>query len=547
MFEQRSCTGGLWPYTPQTQGDGLFNVPQSSPFVPLEQPVDVKSQEKGEGNQQRNTNMHTINIDTTHATTIDNHSNNENDRHQPVFISPVYAYLETNLPYKLMEFSDHHFPPHLPLYPRHEAVSNYLQSYGREVDDLITFGVQIQHVERLPGKHDGSNVGSQLSEGHSTSTVSTRDQWKLHFKDLSRESPSTAAASTHAQTYDAIVIASGHFAVPYIPNLPGLETWYAAHPTSIQHAKYFRTPDGYKAQRIVVVGSSASGLDISTQLAPVAEKPVYMSQRSESEMAAGFAGISTSRNDGGAVPVRVVGAIVRLDVASRTVWFEDGTVVERVDVLLFCTGYLYSYPFLRGTELDGDGGRGQEQEQGQGEGQVEDFSGQRVRGLYEHFLHKQHPTLSFLGLPQKVVPFPVAEIQAAVVARLLAGRLEIPDHREMEEWESGRTIAISSTKAAGKEGAGGRAAKFHVLLYPNDADYMDRMLQWAKRAEKREGVLENGGVGRLPRGWGPRERWVRENAAKMKRAFMARGERRFEVNSWEELGFVFPDDKRVCN
>ena len=59
-----------------------------------------------------------------------------------------------------------------------------------------------------------------------------------------------------------------------------------------------------------------------------------------------------------------------------------------------------------------------------------------VLGLWQHLIAWDEPTISFLGLPSRIVPFPVVEVQSAYVARLLSGRLNLPSVGEMLNWES---------------------------------------------------------------------------------------------------------------
>jgi hypothetical protein len=47
-------------------------------------------------------------------------------------------------------------------------------------------------------------------------------------------------------------------------------------------------------------------------------------------------------------------------------------------------------------------------------------------------LHLQAPTLSFIGIPWKVVPFPQFELQSKWVAQLLSRRVDLPPQEEME-------------------------------------------------------------------------------------------------------------------
>jgi hypothetical protein len=78
-------------------------------------------------------------------------------------------------------------------------------------------------------------------------------------------------------------------------------------------------------------------------------------------------------------------------------------------------GYHYDVPFLQ------DG--------------IVDSSRSHVRPLYQHMFNPEvGPSLSFIGLTFKVVPFPQYELQCKYVARMLSGRVPPPERAEMEEW-----------------------------------------------------------------------------------------------------------------
>ena len=77
--------------------------------------------------------------------------------------------------------------------------------------------------------------------------------------------------------------------------------------------------------------------------------------------------------------------------------FEDGSVEYDVDVILYATGYQYAFPFLANAADDNSA-----------------ISADNcVAPLYKHvFPPALAPSLSFIGLPWKVVPFPQFETQA---------------------------------------------------------------------------------------------------------------------------------------
>lgn len=98
-----------------------------------------------------------------------------------------------------------------------------------------------------------------------------------------------------------------------------------------------------------------------------------------------------------------------------SVKLEGGEVLEDIDCIIYCTGYNYNFPFLKDA----------------GAVTVED---NRVAPLYEHvFTPHMGATLSFIGLPWKVVPFPMMQLQSRWVAQALSGKIELPGEDTMRQ------------------------------------------------------------------------------------------------------------------
>jgi hypothetical protein len=246
------------------------------------------------------------------------------------------------------------------------------------------------------------------------------------------------------------------------------------------------------------VGSSASGLDIGGQISSVCKLPLLQSQKSESYLSTGPS------------PKRLeLPPIASLHPSERIVRFTNGHIESDVDCIVFCTGYFYSFPFLS-SDLQSK--------------LIED--GTRVCNTYQHIFFAAHPTLSLLALPQKIIPFPVAEVQSAVVARAYSGRLSLPTFSEMQAWEE---------KTVSESGPGGG---FHTLQFPKDANYINDLHDWALEATPREG-LENEGNGKIPPRWGTWERTCRANFPAIRKAFGEKGKHRSRIRTLEELGIVF--------
>ncbi|KAF2111282.1 flavin dependent monooxygenase-like protein [Lophiotrema nucula] len=453
VYEQRSSSGGIWNYTPDDRDEDLFTIPRTKPFMNNQTPVWREIDSSG-------LNGH--------------HVNGENGAKKVAsFLSPIYEKLETNIPRGLMGFQDLDWPQDSQLFPRHGTVLEYIQEYGKDVQDLIQYETQVANVTAA----DDTPTGGW--------TVTSRN---LH-------SPN----EYHDSHFDAVVVANGHFIVPYIPDIPFIKEWGHRYPGTITHSKYFRRAEDFAGKKVVVVGNSASGIDISSQIAAVCAQPLLWSSKSVSM----FKPAQDPRK-------RDLPPIESLIPAIRGVSFEGGTIEHDVDAIVFATGYFYSLPFLRNVKpaLIGDGSH--------------------VENTYQHLFYAPRPTLSLLALNQRVIPFPIAEAQSSVLARVYAGRLSLPPYTEMKKWEE---ETLAGTKVP---------KDFHLLPFPKDGNYINQLSNWALSAE-RTGGLANDGKGKLPPIWGDWEFWCRENFPAIRAAFGARGEGRREIRSLEELGFVYEE------
>lgn len=251
------------------------------------------------------------------------------------------------------------------------------------------------------------------------------------------------------------------------------------------------------------MGNSASGIDVSVQIAAVSQHPLLVSERSESP-----AYLNDNPN------IKLVPEITQFDITDRTVYFTNGDIEKNVDHVLFCTGYLYSFPFLSSSLTP----------------PAATADGSRPSNLFQHIFYYPRPTLTFIGLPQKIIPFPLSEAQASVIARVYSGRLQLPPVSEMEDWE---------TDWIAKHGSGKR---FNVLGYPLDADYLNSLHEWSLRATRRDG-LSNDGRGKSAPYWDEKDRWVRKLTPMIKAASQALGSKRRNVTKLEELGFVYQGER----
>lgn len=201
-------------------------------------------------------------------------------------------------------------------------------------------------------------------------------------------------------------------------------------------------------------------------------------------------------------------ALVALIPEQRAARFADGSIERDIDEVVLCTGYAYRFPFLTAIHP-----------------KIEE-EGVATLPLYQHIFHIQYPTLTFIETPEMIVPFPLAECQAAVVARVWSGRLPLPSQHAMEKWRN----QVISERGPGRQ--------FHALEPPLDLEYMKEMYNWCTKAEIAEshtGIIQ----GKMPKRWDDKSCWLRMMAPEMKKAFNARGAERSMVETYEELGYQY--------
>lgn len=146
--------------------------------------------------------------------------------------SSVYPYLNTNVEALPMEFSQEPFPTavseesvlaHGRQTPfRHwKTVRGYIASLldRNGYSDLVSFNTTVERAEK---------VG---------------DEWKITLRRSEREHD-----AWWVEWFDAVVVASGHYWVPYIPQIEGLAAFEKDRPGSVLHSKHYRGRDAFKGK-----------------------------------------------------------------------------------------------------------------------------------------------------------------------------------------------------------------------------------------------------------------------------------------------------------
>ncbi|CAI7934829.1 flavin-containing monooxygenase FMO GS-OX4-like [Podarcis lilfordi] len=193
--------------------------------------------------------------------------------------------------------------------------------------------------------------------------------------------------------FDAVMVCTGHYANPFIPPIPGLDSFQGR----LLHSHSYRRPEPFAGQRVVLAGAGPSGVDLALQLAPLAARVVLSHQGPPVR----------------GLPRDVLQVPPLARVSAETVVPRDGSALP-ADALILCTGYQYRFPFLDLAQL---GLR--ETEYGLGP-------------LYRHLLAPRHPSLFLVGVCQQICPFPHFHCQALFALAVLKGDCPLPSAAEME-------------------------------------------------------------------------------------------------------------------
>jgi hypothetical protein len=308
----------------------------------------------------------------------------------------IYSTLDSNVGAKAMSFTHTPFPevnsassikqfghsnPTRPF----KVVAGYLEDLFKTYHHLTSFNTTVEKVE----KRGNEWVLTLRQSGHVQHGSQSDYWWQEHF--------------------DAVIVASGHYSVPLVPNIPGLDTASSSHPAAFEHSKAFRDPNEYVDKKVVVVGGSISSADLVADLHSIVKGPLYLSQRGHNEALQSAWDLPN---------VQLKPTISRIDTSPRgiTVNFSDGTALEDIDKIIFATGYKLSYPFLTPDPVTPNN---------------------RASGFYQHIFKIGDPSLALVGQVRAGISFRVYEYQAVAVARYFAGRnaRPLPSPQEQDLWE----------------------------------------------------------------------------------------------------------------
>nr|XP_057943347.1 uncharacterized protein LOC131138446 isoform X2 [Doryrhamphus excisus] len=299
-------------------------------------------------------------------------------------LSSMYRHLRTNLPKEVMMFPDFPFEELPRSFLPHQEVRRYLETYcdNYKISPHIRFSTVVEDVKGVVMATGGEEE---------------RTTWEVMSSD--------GLGCRRTEMFDSVFVCSGHYSDPYIPDVAGLEKFKG----QVLHSHAYRSADAFSGLSVVVLGARASGLDISLELANVGAQVTLSHGRPPLTFPL-------------PAEIRQSSLVASVEDDGR-IRFQDGSLKE-ADVLLFCTGYKFSFPFLDAQQL------------------ALDIQDHLVAPLYRFMMPPAFPSLFFIGICKTICPFPYFHCQVQFALSVLDGSVSLPSRAQMEDevrqWQQGK-------------------------------------------------------------------------------------------------------------
>lgn len=312
------------------------------------------------------------------------------DEHGEPVHSSMYRNLWSNGPKEGLEFADYSFDEHfgrpISSYPPRPVLWDYIAGRLERTD--VRKYVRFETVVRMVTFDEGTAMFTLISEHLPTKATTT-------------------------ETFNQVIVASGHFSYPNTPEVSGIETF----PGAIMHAHDFRGAESLKDRNVLVIGSSYSAEDIGSQAYKMGAASVTASYRTAPmgyDWPEGFEERPGIDHFNGS-----------------TVVFADGSSKD-IDAVIFCTGYQHKYPYLpENLALSGP-------------------NTVYPEGLYRGVVWQDNPSLFYVGAQDQWFTFNMFDVQAWYVRDLILGTAPLPNAAEREAsiaaWHE-RFLAIPDAEA----------------------------------------------------------------------------------------------------
>ncbi|ORX93343.1 pantothenate transporter [Clohesyomyces aquaticus] len=437
VYERSKVAGGIWVYDERKPLEPEY--PSPFPSIP------------GEDQQKDGSTGHVIEGNSEVVQLL----------HAPP--GPCYSGLKNNVGTRLLETTLNPFPAGTPDFVSHQVLKNYIQ------DTAVTTGVHNITI------YD-TDVRRVWKDG---------EKWNLKAATLTHGPVEGLARKEIVQKFDSVVIASGHYHNPKVPDIPGLADWKRAWPDRVQHSKGYRKPEEVLGKNFLLIGGSVSATDIARELGPHAQT-IYQSHRN------GAFDLPPSLLPENAIRVDQILSFDapprredsnsssingnRTEPVPATITLKSGRKLCDIHHVIICTGYHMTVPFLSHlhslTQSHSANSLPEDVDE-----KLLVTDGTQFHNLHKDIFYIPDPSLIFIGVPFFTATFTLFEFQAMVIAKVVSGRAKLPAQEKMRE---------EYRKRVGEKGYG---KNFHSLKH-REVEYVNEILGWVNEELRGKGEGE---------------------------------------------------------
>ncbi|KAI0691903.1 FAD/NAD-P-binding domain-containing protein [Cytidiella melzeri] len=148
-----------------------------------------------------------------------------------------------------------------------------------------TIGAHVRAYATIKKLNSNDNSAVHQYSTRVESFKKTESKWTLTLRQLKLlEEPDRLKVTYWNEDFDAVVVASGPYDSPHVPEIDGLLQWTEVTSSetpsgfSVYHSRVYRRPERYADKTVLVVGVGTSGSEIARDIAPYAKK-VYASHK----------------------------------------------------------------------------------------------------------------------------------------------------------------------------------------------------------------------------------------------------------------------------
>ncbi|KAJ7442530.1 FAD/NAD-P-binding domain-containing protein [Mycena galericulata] len=187
---------------------------------------------------------------------------------------PLWDNLFTNSPAVITELPDVPYTPDTPWILSNHVIQRHVRAYA---------SLHNLNSNDYPTRSTEPQVTSYSTRVDKLEKIDSTQTWRLTLRKLERlPATNEIKAQWWTEEFDAVIVATGPYASPHVPNIQGIVEWSKVTEEgrhSIYHSQSYRRPERYQNKTILIVGASVSASEIARDIKPYAGRVIASIRR----------------------------------------------------------------------------------------------------------------------------------------------------------------------------------------------------------------------------------------------------------------------------